>query len=299
MISIITWDAGFRENYHTVDSFCRQNYNLNDFEFIWVEFYSSIHPTLANKINSYPNARVLCLNNAKTTKWHLGKCLNAGINDSKGNLLVIPDGDIIVPDNFIKIVEEEHYKIDELVLYFRRWDEQEIKHDLLKSYEIDYLEKVCQLNNPTNYAGCLAIKKEHFHNVGGYEESPIFSGPGANGSELYTRLKNKGYAIKWHNTSKIYHPFHTNTGISDTDKKEMERLKRMFHWLIPYAGVEQSWVIRSRELELSCHVDEKSVSHYVQKLPFIPPPSEVIQNKPRSVYLLKYLKSIYKSYVLR
>ena len=37
-------------------------------------------------------------------KWHLGKCLNAAILESKGDLIVIPDGDIVVEENFLEEV---------------------------------------------------------------------------------------------------------------------------------------------------------------------------------------------------
>lgn len=293
MISIITWDAGFRENYHTVDSFCRQNYNVNDFEFIWVEFYSYIHPTLANKINSYPNARLLCLNNAKTTKWHLGKCLNAGIKASKGKLLVIPDGDIIVPSNLLKIAIEEHQNINELVLYFRRWDEPENKHREHSSYDINYLDEFCHITNPTNYAGCLSIKKKHILKVNGYEESPVFSGPGISGKELYIRLRNRGYAVKWHPFIKVFHPYHNSSGSSSFDKISMKSLTNKYQWLIPYAGIEQSWVLRCRELDLTFQADENKITEYLLNMPKVISPQQPIKNGSR-LFFYSILQRILK-----
>ncbi|MFZ2196432.1 MAG: glycosyltransferase family A protein [Thermodesulfovibrionales bacterium] len=265
-ISIITWDGSFRESFHTVDTFGDQDFPAARFEFIWVDFYANDNPKLLERISRYPNARLLNLNHNKSIAWHLGVCFNAGIREATGDILLLVDGDIIVQKNLLDIVEEEHSRYEDLVLYFRRWDEPTFARQKQRSYEVDYLDKICILNNPTNYGGALAIKKCSLAEVNNYEESEFFSGPGANGLEMYTRLRNNGFPIKWHN-QKIFHPYHALTGFTPTDRGKMNELSRQFPWINPYAGIEQSWVIKSREMDLSFWADKRAVDNYLAKLP--------------------------------
>ena len=268
MISIITWDASFREHFHVIDYFCSQEYGREQFEFIWVDFYRNDNPLLLDKIAKYPNARVLNLDNERSAKWHLGTCVNAGINVSRGEILVIPDGDIVAPPNLLRCVEVAHSECANLVMYFRRWDEPADKHDEERSYDIDYLKGVCILTNPTNYGGTISLRRDTLAKVGGYEEDPVFAGPGAAGMELYIRLRNAGLPIKWH-SEKIYHPGHVGTGWSNTDRELLNRLAAQYRWINPYSGVEQSWVIRCRELDLHYMANDGNIDQYLSRLPSI------------------------------
>jgi hypothetical protein len=268
MISIITWDASFRESFHTIDFFAKQKYPKDEFEFLWVEFYKNDNSMLLEKISEFPNAKIVNLNHDRLEKWHLGKCLNAGIKEAKGDILVLSDGDVVVPCNILTIIEKEHKKCHELVLYFRRWDEPAECHDNSKSYHIEYLKTVCVLKYPTNYSGTISIKKECLAEVNHYEEHDVFRGPGANGLELYIRLRNKGFSIKWHN-AKLYHPFHLNTGYSSTNRQLMNELSKQHPWIKPYAGIAQSWVLKSREMDLSYWADEAAVDKFLSRLPEI------------------------------
>ena len=263
-ISVITWDASFREHFHTVDFFGRQRYPKEKFEFIWVDFHKNDNPLLLEKISQYSNARILNLNNNRSEKWHLGKCINEGVRQSSGELLVIPDGDIAVDEDFLSYVWDQHQASDDLVMYFRRYDEQET--DKNSREDVASLKKVCKLSHPLNYGGCLTIRKEHFETIKGYETHPVFAGPGMNGMETYTRLRNAGLCIKWAKGKNIYHPWHTNTlgsGISLAYKHEIKCLrwaKAVFPWINP-GHFEQSWIVfcRERNLTYQANYDECNV----------------------------------------
>lgn len=220
MISVITWDANFRESYHTVDYFNRQTMDKSLFEFIWVDFYSTVGQEVSKKIQAMGNGKVFCFEGSG--KWHLGRCLNAAVRQCKGDLIVIPDGDVVVEENFLAEVAEYHKKHQKLVLYFRRWDESKIDSVNNNGINISRMRNVCRLTNPTNYGGCITLSKSIFDYVHGYEESCLFSEAGANGMELYTRLKNAGFPIMWHPTHKIYHPWHEGT--SPQDYEYIEKL---------------------------------------------------------------------------
>lgn len=262
-ISIITWDACFRESYHTVDSFCSQSYDTNFFEFIWVEYYKNDNPVLNDKILKYTNAKLINLNNSQDEPWHLGKCINAGIRESNGEIVIIPDGDIIVQPDFLQNIDTILKNKNSLVVYFRRWDEPETEGQKKPTLDINRLKKVCRLHNPTNYAGTVALNRETLAAVGGYEEHIVFSKAGANGLELYIRLRNASFPILWHEIP-IYHPYHPNTGFSEKRQNKLEFLKQYFDWINPYSGIEQSWIIYMRSKDLSTLSNSGQIDDYLQ-----------------------------------
>lgn len=266
-ISIITWDASFREKFHTVDSFCQQDYPSDQFEFIWVDFYTNTNTELKSKIEQYPNARLLNLGHSPEEQWHLGKCMNAGIEASSGDILVLPDGDVIVHKDHLNTIESELENRPEKVVFFRRWDELKDSHGT-NSYTIDHLEKACKLLNATNYAGCYAMQRSAMKSINGFDESDIFEGPGAIGMETYLRLRNSGKEIKWH-AKKIYHPWHTATGSSDKYTNKLITIAKHINWLNPYNGILQSWALKQRELDLSYNAKDNNMALYKKSAPTV------------------------------
>ena len=266
-ISVITWDASFRERFHTVDSFCQQEFPENEFEFIWVDYYNNTNSELIDRLNRSPNARLLNLNNPRNAKWHLGKCINEGVKASVGDIIVLPDGDIIVGKNHLSVIESEMNNLDELIIYFRRWDEQKESH-CANSYDINYLANNSVLTNPTNYAGCIAMRRASFELINGYEEHDSFAGAGANGLETYLRFRNAGLAIKWHK-KKIFHPWHDASGTSDKMNDELVELSKYINWLKPYCGIEQSWILKCREMDLAYKANDGTVERYLQSMPVL------------------------------
>lgn len=243
-ISVIMWDVMFREYFHTVDFFANQLFPKTDYEFIWVEYYSNVHPELKAKISAASNARIICLKGEG--QWRLAKCINEGISHSSGEVLVIPDGDVVVEPDFLETVWDAHTKAGNLVLYFRRWDEPKDAHR--PDISLEHLEKTCEMRNPSNYSGCITMRRGCWQYVNGYEEHPVFAGPSFTGMELYTRLKNAGFPIMWHPTKKIYHPWHPNTG---TPAQRIE---------------EQSWLIKCRDLAVDYKASAEQVEIYLQDL---------------------------------
>jgi|Deesub1362A_J573_1020465.scaffolds.fasta_scaffold00077_15 hypothetical protein len=206
-ISVIMVDGSFREKFHMVDYLNKQTLPKDQYELIWVEFYSEVNEELKKK----PNLRIITLNNSEDTPYHSSYCFNKGIEESKGDLLVIIDADQVVEPTFLETIKKEHEKCDELVMYMQRWDEPKEKHHPVKSYELDYLKSVCRFLNPVNYGGCLTVRKKWLLKINGYEKDPLFGGLHANGRDCYTRFKNLGLHIKWHPTERMYHPWHPGT----------------------------------------------------------------------------------------
>jgi len=247
-VSVVTWDGGFREHFHTVDFFCKQTLPVSEYEFVWVEYYSAICRELEEKIRCYPNAETLCL--GQEGQWHLGKCLNYGVSSTSGDHLVLIDGDIAVDETFLESDLDIHARYPDTAVYYRRWDEPEPANPgLPRDKSIDFLERNCRLTNPTNYGGCLTISRSLLDSVAGYEEHSLFVEAGAGNMELYTRLRNAGIPVMWHPHTKVYHPWHSGT----VPSYAMEKHKK------------QEWLIRQRGLNIDSLADEQQVEAYLQR----------------------------------
>jgi hypothetical protein len=242
-ISVIAWDGGFRESCRALDFFAHQSLPHEAYEFIWVEYYHEAAARLTARVTRLQNTQVICLGGEG--HWHAGRCINAGIAASTGDVLVIVDGDVAVKPDFLERIQEAHAGNDRLVLYVRRWDEPPSSH--LSHGSIEHLEAACRLGNPTNYGGCLSLRWDTMALVGGYENHPVFGGPGAVSKELYTRLVNAGLPIMWHPVLKAFHPWHAGS-LPSTDTPRQRR---------------QAHTVRQRSLNLATQASEAQVEQYL------------------------------------
>ncbi len=203
-ISVLMVDGGFRENIFGAEYFSRQDYPEDQYEVLWVEYFDRLHPGLAD----CPKVRTVTLN--RSGIYHSSYCFNAGIQAAKGDVLVIPDADQIVMPDFLQRVAELHRRYIRLVAYGYRLDEA--RRGDLCSHTLHELQQKCELKNPSNYGGCLTVRKEWLSTINGYEQHPIFrSGNHANGLDVYTRLRNLGLAVQWEPSLLLYHPWHDFT----------------------------------------------------------------------------------------
>jgi len=199
------YDGGYRERFHLIDMLAAQKLSKDLFELIWVEHFDTIHEDL----KSNPGVKIVTLN--RRPPLFVSYCWNEGIRKSNGDILVMIDADVVVPSNFLETVLREHKRNSRLVMYFFRPEEPgpDPVPDQLPPVNIDFLKKVCILNNPNNYGGCLTVRKKWMMQVNGYEQFPCFAGNVfTGGKELYTRFKNLGLEIKWYPSMMLYHPWH-------------------------------------------------------------------------------------------
>ncbi len=203
-VSVIMVDGGFRENTYGANYFVGQDFPEDQYEIIWVEYYDRVN----KKVRDLDGIKIIEL--GRTGIYHSSYCFNAGISAAKGDVIVIPDADQIVDKSFLKRVYENHSQINNLVCYGFRYDETE--SGVLQSHDLKDLKKNCKLKNPSNYGGCLTVRRELLLKINGYEQHEAFeSGFHANGLDLYTRFKNLGLPIMWDKELILYHPWHAFT----------------------------------------------------------------------------------------
>lgn len=239
-ISIVMVDGGFRESFHIIDFLNDQTLPRDEYEIIWIEFYGEVREELKGK----KGVNVAILGNPMGTEYHSSNCFNEGIRRSRGEIVVIPDADIIVDRGFLETVWREHSGCDKLVLYFHRWNELQKSHDKARSYTLEYLKEVTILTGAPNYGGCLTTRKKWLVEINGYDEDEVFSsGFHANGWDVYTRLNNLGLHVMWHPVQKLYHPWHPST-LAHSDRYSMQhsitRQRQLNLGTLPNKGMDPS-----------------------------------------------------------
>lgn len=218
-MSIVMVDGSFRESYHAIDFFCQQDLPPDEYELIWVEYYDKVNPALAAEVAKYPNARIITL--GRTGVYHSSYCFNAGIAASRGELVLIPDADLVAEPDMLRAVWDMHQTDDRLVMYLFRYEEPEELHQAVPT--LDHLQRVCTMTSPSNFGACLTVRKRWLETINGYEQHDVFgTGFHANGQDINTRFKNLGLPVMWHPRIKLYHPWHPFTKAADDAYRRQE-----------------------------------------------------------------------------
>lgn len=219
-ITVIMIDGGFRENAYGADYFSKQDFSTDEYEILWVDYFDKVHDVPASI------SKVDCIALERSGEYHSSYCFNEGIRRAQGDVIVIPDADLIVEEDYLSQVWELHQEYEKLVAYGYRYDE--IEAGELKSFEPDELRQKCVMKNPLNYGGCLTVRKKWLLEINGYEQHPVFgSGFHANGLDIYTRFKNLGLSIMWSHDLKLYHPWHPFT-LANADAYNIQR--KLIQW---------------------------------------------------------------------
>jgi len=218
-ISVILVDGGFRENIFAAQYFSDQDFPDVEYEIIWVEYFHNAHPGLTR----HPKVKTIPLGLEGT--YHSSFCFNRGILEAQGELLIIPDADVIVRPDFLQKSWELHKDYERLAIYAYRYDE--IERDTVTNYNFNVMDEKMKITNPTNYGGCLTVRKKWLLDINGYEQHPIFAtGNHANGLDIYTRLKNRGIAVMWSADLCLYHPWHPFTLIvTDEHRAQLKMIE--------------------------------------------------------------------------
>lgn len=275
-ISFIIWDGNFREYLHTLDCFEKQN-GSTEFEVIWCDFYKNTNAKLAEYIARNDNFKLINLNHKEDQQWSEGVCINYAVSKAQGDVITLIDGDIFFENDFVETIASYNLSDDNKAVYLRRYDESEQDHDHKLSYTSAHLSRVCKLNNPFNYAACLALSKWLFNRLKGYETHAIFDGPGGASIDMRTRLLNSGAFVS-SQSYKVYHPWHPFTGRTNKYQQSSILYSKHYKWINGYIGIKQSWIIKRREENLSFAASTQEVDQLLLEL------------NPRLLQPLKFLK---------
>ncbi len=211
--SVILFDGGFRESFHSLDFLADQDLPADRWEAIWVDWRDQVDP----EVLRHEWVQKLCL--GCTPPYHIGCMVNAAVREASGDLLVIMDADVAMHPGFLSEVTALHESQPDLVMHVKRWDQAECHRDL--PVDMETLVTTCGPVNQTNYGGCCSVEREWFEKVNGYTESSEFSNQSGVAMEFHHRLMNHGLSHMWHPTLKLYHPWHPHG--DDRDDEHIAR----------------------------------------------------------------------------
>lgn len=122
---------------------------------------------------------------------------NLGASKAKGDILIFLDSDIVVePDTISKIINR-FVKNPEIAAVFGSYDSEPDCEQFLSQYKNlmhHFVHQNSSSDANTFWAGCGAIRKSVFEDLGGFDVNK-YTSPSIEDIELGYRLKKKGYSI--------------------------------------------------------------------------------------------------------
>jgi glycosyltransferase involved in cell wall biosynthesis len=133
----------------------------------------------------------------KSTKNHgSGYARNIGAKNSKGEILVFIDSDVIIRENALKIINNFYLKEHNLVaqgIYDHKINYKKIATQYLQSYQCYYIFSNKNKFIRNMVSNFLSIRKKTFYKAGCFDEN--FKGSNAEDADLGYRIQNIGFKI--------------------------------------------------------------------------------------------------------
>jgi hypothetical protein len=225
-ISVILWDAGFREQFHAIECLKNQDLYFTDYEVLWIEYFDRIPPeVLRYQVGGQRKYKFRVASLDRPAPWHIGELVNEGVRRISHRLILILDADVLCKPDFLSGLVKLHSKDPNLVSHTRRYNQS--PGPLPDPLTWETVSPLCGLNNLLNYGAAVCMTKDVFESVNGYTEDPIFREDSAVAWECHIRLMNGGYNHVW-TPFKLLHPYHERTGATAPPERlgaQMERIK--------------------------------------------------------------------------
>jgi len=122
---------------------------------------------------------------------------NFGAQHARGEILLFLDSDVVVKPDTVERVVEDFKRNPDVAAVFGSYDDDPAEQDFFSQYKNLQHHFVHQQSNTeavTFWAGCGAVRREDFHQVGGFDQER-YCQPAIEDIELGLRLKKMGYCI--------------------------------------------------------------------------------------------------------
>jgi glycosyltransferase involved in cell wall biosynthesis len=212
--SIISWDCCYRNFFHTAFSLSDQEFDFDNFEVIYVEQRTKAASDRFNRqvglsslgdvvrtLEDRMNIRVLYLGDGPDTPLHWGRAVNLGIQASRGEIISVMDGDLLVDRDLLSRLDREYLKSSNVIVNLHRrmvrrafgaprdrWTEQRVTFDACLDACPDRDQPLP--DHVQNYGPMISARREHWDSIGGYDEHRIWStGLSRIGEDVTRRLE--------------------------------------------------------------------------------------------------------------
>ena len=221
-LSLILLDWSVRESFHLLHYLRSQSVDRDQFEVIFIEFYSRVAEPLkqfADELDSW-----VLLEMPESCIYHKHLMYNCGLAFAHGDIVVLCDSDAMVKDSFIETILGHFKDPDEIVLHLDQF--RNMRRDLYPfnypSFE-EVLGNGCVNNvdgktsgivdridplHSRNYGACMCARRADLIGIGGADEHIDFLGHICGPYEMTFRLLNRGFKEVWNETEYLYHTWH-------------------------------------------------------------------------------------------
>jgi hypothetical protein len=226
-VSVVLLDWSVRESLHSLNYLNRQTVPREDYELIWIEYYSRQLEQLTEMPAKDSAMRIdqwIMLNMPANCYYHKHLMYNIGIAVSRSNIVCICDSDAMFRNTFIDTIISTFAGSDRIVLHL-----DEVRNNDKRFYPFNYpnisevlgsgainwqngrttglLDTVDPLHT-RNYGACFCAKRDEIIGIGGADEHIGFVGHICGPYDMTFRLVNSGCREIWHETEYIYHTWH-------------------------------------------------------------------------------------------
>jgi hypothetical protein len=211
-----------RESFHLLHYLRRQSVDRDQFEVIFIEFYSRVAEPLkqfADELDAW-----VLLEMPESCIYHKHLMYNCGLAFAHGEIVVLCDSDAMVKDSFIESILGHFKDPDETVLHLDQF--RNVRRDLYPfnypSFE-EVLGNGCVNNvdgktsgivdridplHSRNYGACMCARRADLIAIGGADEHIDYLGHICGPYEMTFRLLNRGFKEVWNETEYLYHTWH-------------------------------------------------------------------------------------------
>lgn len=241
-VSLILLDWSVRESFHLLHYLGRQSVDREQFEVVFLEYYSRVAGPLEQFSEQVDTWLLLEMPESCITHKHL--MYNCGIVFCHGEIVVLCDSDAMVKENFIQNIVDGFAVQDRIVVHLDQF--RNVRRDLYPfnypSFE-DVLGQGC-INNiggktagirdridplhSRNYSACMCARRADVISIGGADEHIDYLGNICGPYEMTFRLLNRGFKEVWHENEFLYHTWHPGQDGADSyqgphDGRQMSR----------------------------------------------------------------------------
>jgi hypothetical protein len=221
-LSLILLDWSVRESFHLLDYLRHQSIDRDQFEVIFIEYYSRIAAPLkqfADQLDTW-----VLLEMPETCIYHKHLMYNCGLALAHGDVVVLCDSDAMVMDSFVETILGHFKDRQQIVLHLDQF--RNTRRDL---YPFKYpsfdevLGDGCANNvdgktagivdridplHSRNYGACMCARRADLIAIGGADEHIDYLGHICGPYEMTFRLLNNGFKEVWDETEYLYHTWH-------------------------------------------------------------------------------------------
>jgi hypothetical protein len=221
-LSLILLDWSVRESFHLLDYLRHQSIDRDQFEVIFIEYYSRIAEPLkqfADQLDTW-----VLLEMPESCIYHKQLMYNCGLALAHGEVVVLCDSDAMVMDSFVETILGHFKDRQQIVLHLDQF--RNTRRDLYPFNYPSFDEVIgdgCANNvngktagivdgidplHSRNYGACMCARRADLIEIGGADEHIDYLGHICGPYEMTFRLLNKGFKEVWEETEYLYHTWH-------------------------------------------------------------------------------------------